>query len=100
MKLILDRIPTLAALAVCSLSLLPGAAAVSAQGDTAFDAPGNLNPIIPGYFDTLGVARRKELNDRGRAMGDDRAVALAVQVIDRIVGPDDEPAPSSHTSED
>jgi hypothetical protein len=50
MKLILDRIPTLAALAVCSLSLLPGAAAVSAQGDTAFDAPGNLNPIIPGYF--------------------------------------------------
>jgi hypothetical protein len=34
----------------CALGLALLGVMTAAFGDTAFDAPGNSNPIVPGYF--------------------------------------------------
>jgi predicted ATPase/class 3 adenylate cyclase/tetratricopeptide (TPR) repeat protein len=68
------------------------AAILHGGGDTTFPSPHRADEhreAIAALDATLGVTRRTELNDKGKAMGLDNAVALALDALDRAAGPHD-----------
>jgi predicted ATPase/class 3 adenylate cyclase/tetratricopeptide (TPR) repeat protein len=68
------------------------AAILHGGGDTTFPSPHRADEhreAIAALDATLGVTRRTELNDNGKAMGLDNAVALALDAIDRAAGSHD-----------
>lgn len=68
------------------------AAILHGGGDTTFPSPHRADEhreAIAALDATLGVTRRTELNDKGKAMGLDNAVGLALDAIDRAAGSHD-----------
>jgi predicted ATPase len=75
----------------------PEAAAIlHGAGDTGFPSPhiaDEHRQAVAALDLALGPAPHHELNDRGKALTQDHAVAFALDVINRIAGPDDETRP-------
>jgi hypothetical protein len=71
----------------------PEAAAIlHGAGDTTFPSPHRAaehREAIATLDATLGLTRRTELNDSGKAMGLDNAVAFALDAIDQVAGTHD-----------
>jgi predicted ATPase/class 3 adenylate cyclase/tetratricopeptide (TPR) repeat protein len=68
------------------------AAILHGGGDTTFPSPHRADEhreAIAALDATLGVTRRTELNDKGKAMGLDNAVAVALDAIDQVAGAHD-----------
>ena len=73
------------------------AAILHGAGDTAFpmaEVEEDHRRAVAALDATLGVTRRSELNNRGKAMNQDHAVALALDAISQVVGPDDQIGPT------
>jgi predicted ATPase/class 3 adenylate cyclase len=68
------------------------AAILHGAGDTAFPSPHRADEhreAVAALDARLGVTRHTELNDSGKAMGLDDAVALALDAIDQVAGAHD-----------
>jgi predicted ATPase/class 3 adenylate cyclase len=77
------------------------AAILHGAGDTDYPSPHRADEhrdAITSLDATLGVTRRLELNDQGKAMELDDAVALALDAILQAIGTEDDPGPIKLTN--